>query len=446
MSPPRQHHLSIATAKHAFLHPARGVIFCSDPMPAGEASAHGLQPLVLYAVAVVGLPIIAIRFALQSRPTPVLTVLNDVWRNAPALRGRSTSLYVNRSLDDADAGFVRELIAHRVRVSIIPPRDKAASSVIRTAQLLARNLGYHQGHKGSLRTLADLNRLAAARDRQVDELTTADVAPELRAPLARWLELPPDLAEDIPPIGMDWKPGRWLAAWETRVPARLPRQWHQAASSAAAWLLPADDERDDVDLPVRINPFADCEGLRSIVSCWPGGLRAVATAIGVTHQELSWAWSGTQGLPRRAVGRLYELVGLTESERISGCVLVAQTLKHAREAFGELTRGGDLQYAVTVIPDAGTADPSWEYLLFAGYGDPPSVLLFPRSGQAITRLNSQHFINYAGQTSISARSYRDLTSVCGHACTNPPSARAEVIQFGRRNTNVLSDLAKRYSR
>src|SRR5690606_38976307 len=85
--PKREHHFYVATAKFLFHHAQHGIVAVRDPIRLGDAERHGLNPLVIYGVSVLGVPIRRLAFSTSNRRIPLIEVLQSAWKNAEGLRG-----------------------------------------------------------------------------------------------------------------------------------------------------------------------------------------------------------------------------------------------------------------------------------------------------------------------------------------------------------------------
>lgn len=62
--------------------------------------------------------------------------------------------------------------------------------------------------------------------------------------------------------------------------------------------------------------------------------------------------------------------------------------------YDELTHGGDVTYAIEILPVSGLADPSWRYVLIEACGCLMNVLMVPRVGDVSAHLDAAHFTIY----------------------------------------------------
>jgi hypothetical protein len=98
----REHNFTLATARHVFLHPSRGVIFTADALPLAEAEKVGFSPLIMYGVSLPGLPATAVRFVRLDLPRPIIDLLTEFWSCLPELRGKPDRLRISRNCAAAD--------------------------------------------------------------------------------------------------------------------------------------------------------------------------------------------------------------------------------------------------------------------------------------------------------------------------------------------------------
>lgn len=432
----REHFLNIATAKQVFLHAKHGIVFPVDPLPLAEAGPYGLSPLIVYGLTVPGIPGSHLRFAPLDRPLPIADVLSDIWNGVPMLRGVPDKLRISRALAEADDGFVQTLRSHGVDVTVAGTKDKSHAGALRSCQKDAWELSFW-GRKESLKTVEDLNRFCGrSRDREYLLRTPAQ-----RSVAQAWesfdFATPPALPAGRP----DWTTGSWLNTWELNVARGIPRSFvlkERLLRSVAAAPGEDEDETDELD------EYA-FKTLVSLIHCWPGGHKAVASAIGVTVKDLQWMISRKSTLPSAAMTKLFALVGMGIDDRNGyleaegPCVLIAETPAHAITAYDSLDHGGDLIFSIDAVPDKGTPDPSWHYLCYMSYDYGLNVLMIPR-GSKLTAAMARNFLNFNGTQTIPAAVYRDVVSTCSAICRDPISNIDAMVDLSSRHADFFESI------
>lgn len=434
MTMTREHFLSVAIAKYAFLHPIKGVVYTADPLPLDEAKRFGLSPLVLYAVSVAELPISAIRFSTLDKPLSIVGFLKDAWSSAPGLMGMPTELRISRACAAADEGFVAALTAAGIRVKVAESSDKSLPAALRNAQSEPREMSWRASRIPS-GTLQELNAAAATVHQEVHDQPYWSVRTTAkRELLVDWLKLKRIEPAGLQDAGLDWKPGTWLSAWEVSVPRGIHRIWG-ADQDGGTWLY--SGQRDDIDDVDDVEPDIDddpseatafdefaVEEAKSLINCWPGGKQAVAQAIGITVKELSWAMAGRKELDPGKRSDLMAILGM-ELDEESGyyeaegpCILIGKSPMHTKEAYNALSKGGDLAFSIDAVPDKGIPDPSWQYLMFMPHGQGPSIIMIPR-GSKLSATMATSFINFNGTHQIPEKLYRDIVSTCAMVGREP---------------------------
>lgn len=425
----REQFFSIATAKQVFFHPKHGIIFAVDPLPLVEAGPYGLKPLIVYGLTVPGVPGCYLRFAPMERPLPITDVLSDIWNATPTLRGMPNKLRISRALADADDGFIQSLVSNGMAVTISGTKDKSHAGALRSCQKDAWELSFW-GREEQLASIEDINRLAARlRDRRYLQRTPAQ-----RSIAQAWeafhFVTPPALHVDR----LDWKPGPWMNSWENNAVPGLARSFSLENDRLLRSMAVSHDEDEAAD---ELDDFA-LKTLTSLIHCWPGGQKAIASAVGVTSKDIQWMISGKAELSPGAMTKLLQLVGMGIDlrhgyyEAEGPCLLIAETPLHAIASYDALNHGGDLIFSIDAVPDKGMPDPSWQYLCYMSYDYGLNVLMIPR-GSKLTGAMARNFLNFNGTQKIPAAVYRDVVSTCSAICRDPES-----------NIDAMSDLSSRH--
>lgn len=435
MSVEREHFFHIATAKHVFLHAEHGIVFPVDPLPLSEAGMYELKPLIVYGLTIPGIPGCHLRFAPLHAPQPIVNVLADIWNSEPMLRGMPNTLRISRALAEADDGFVQMLLSQGMAVTLSGTKDKSHSGALRSCQKDAWELSFW-GRKESLLSVEDLNRFASRpRDRRYLLRTPAqrEVA---QAWEAFHFEPPPTLQVDQ----LDWKPGAWLNSWESNAVRGIQRTHVVNDRLLRSLASTQEDELEDIGL----DEFA-FKALCSLIHCWPGGMKSIAAAIGVTVRDIQWMISGKAALPDGKLSALLALVGMGIDDRNGymeaegPCVLIAETPLHGIACYDSLNHGGDLIFSIDAVPDKGMPDPSWHYLCYMSYDYGLNVLMIPR-GSKLTAAMARNFLNFNGTQKIPAAIYRDVVATCAAICRNPASNIEAMCDLSLRHVDFFESI------
>lgn len=460
----REQFLSIATAKHVFTHPKRGIVFVVDPIPLTEATRFQLAPVLVYALTCAGTAISRIAFSPLDRPMSIATFLNESWQADLPLRGKPETLRISRALEAADAGFVAALRGVGVEVVTAGTSDKTLPAALRSAQTAAKELGWIS--LANDEAVADIQRLnSSAQDRYArapEDIIWLVRNKDRKERTVAWLGLPMRPLERPLPTAMDWMPGVWLSSWEANIPSGLARQWHTDKHNQTHWLVTdaggsADrdglDSQDDLDDDSEWSDSPMCsEAVANIIKSWPGGKSATAGAAGITLQKLNWFMSGKKPLPRQTEYRLMETLGIEfneqsgEHEPEGPCVLIADSDKATVGAYDALSHGGDLAYSIEVVPDRGLPDPIRQYLIFQAWGGCVNILMVARGSKISGHLDSK-LINFTGLQKLPETFYRDIVSTCALACRNPEQNVQHMHDFAERNRDrldALEDISSSY--
>ena len=453
-SSPREHHFYVAIAKFLFHHPEYGIVSVSDPIKIKDAGLYGLNPLILYGVTVVGLPIRWMTFTPVDQPRAFRDVLLEAWRNAEGLRGRPDILRVNRHLATASPELVEVMAKIGVQVEVTDAKEKSLPASLRSAQDSSRWL--LRKHDGKDRSLARYIQ-ALWRDAQDDHdfhvrgglrgVNSREVKDKIR----QWLALPAQIPAPTVTNGLDWTPGPWLSSWEASLPPAQPRYFSHDGCNGRTCLVTGEMAPEDI---VEDEGFWDssvydnaAEIAKNLVTCWPNPPTEIAKCAGITLRELQWFTSGKASLDRHARFDLETLLGIEYDEimgRYVGAgpyILVARKPQALKEIYDGISGGGNAD-PCEIVPRQGAADPSWRYVLINTYGEPPSIVMAPR-GMKITERLPDLLMNYAGITSVAPEFYRDVVSTCARACREPAANIREMKAFVKRYEAHWADCAWR---
>lgn len=441
----REHNFTLATARHVFLHPSRGVIFTADALPLAEAEKVGFSPLIMYGVSLPGLPATAVRFVRLDLPRSIIDVLTEFWNCLPELRGKPDRLRISRSCVAADQGFIEVLQGAGITVDVAASNDKSHAAVLRNAQKDARQLQFYLPN-----SLDELHRCADkafhSRCQHFSKLAQRELAEQ-------WKELPFVEPKVDVPDNIDWTTGDWLSAWQTSVPANIPRYWDASNDPKLRnWLFSGDADNAIADPcagdiptkePTEYFDSTASNEVSSMIQCWPGGKKAIADSIKVTVKEINWMIAGQQALLPEKFDRLLDILGFQARheyyEPSKPCILIAEMGKHSREAYLALTHGGDLALSIEAVPDRGVPDPSWQYLTFAAHGSQPSVIMVPRGGRVSTQM-PDYFMNFTGTQTIPEKVYRDIVATCAAVGRKPAQNIALTKGLYLRHSDTFDEL------
>ena len=440
---PRKHHFFVAIAKFIFHHPEHGIVSAQDPIKIKDAEKYGLSPLILYGLAVAGLPIRWMTFTPVDQPRTFSDVLLDAWCNAKGLRGRPDILRISRHLAMASSEFVGAMAKTGVQVEIADAKEKSLPASLRAAQDSSRWLmRKHDGNDRSLtESIQALCRCAQDdHDFRVRDGRRGVNSREVEDRIQQWLNLPVQVPVPTVTSGLDWEPGPWLSSWETSLPPDQPRYFNHEGFDGSAWLLTG--EKSPEDIVEDDDSWADsdydnaAEIAKNLVACWPNPPAEIAKCAGITLRELYWFTSGKAPLDRHARFDLEGLLGIEYDECMGcyvgagPCVLVANKPLALKEIYESISKGGDAR-PCEIVPRQGATDPSWRYVLINTYGESPSIVMAPR-GAKITERLSDLLMNYAGIKCVSPDFYRDVVSTCARACREPAANIREMKDFVKR--------------
>lgn len=441
--PVRTHQLSIGIARHVFIHHQYGIVFVPTAITLHDARAYGLRPVVLYVVSVPDTPIMWRGFGSPDALQSLRGQLIEAWRSCPQLRGYPDVLRISHHLAASSQRLQTALASHGIKVEVAPSDDRKFSAALRSAQNSTRELWWSSEQPVTLRTLAQLQERAARAMTMTEDLQLWRSGGASRVEMTRVhlaLSVRPFTAIESEPEGMDWSPGPWMSAWEKTLPPERERSVC-TDDEGTVWLLfkePREDGNEADDALFDMLPGC----LKAILPCWPNGAAGLARAAGLTLKELQWFIADRQAIDQLARYRLMTLAGIEvneyrEQELVGGCILIAGSLRATLHLYDELTHGGDVDYAIEILPASGPADPSWRYVLIQACGCLMNVLMVPRGGDVSANLDAAHFINLSEQCDIPAALYNGVVGTCASACIDTARNRTEMMAYLRQNYDRL---------
>ena len=435
----RIHHFYVTISKYLFSHPTHGIVQVEDPIRLKEAGKYGLRPLLLYGVAVAGLPLKWMTFTAADQPRAFNDVLLDAWRSAKGLRGKPDILLINRHLATACPTLASNMEKIGVEVRVADAKEKFLPANLRVAQDKCKYLCEERDCNDFGATDPVKQICALAQEQHISDCNTFDsggLSVEKVWQIYDWLKLPKrdlELISSTPTLDWVKGAGNWLSSWESALPPDQPRSFftsrkYQFTRLRTGCLWGANQQF--------VNDGwweSFYELVESIISCWPNTLETIAESGDLTPSELRRLIYGICDPDNPAYAKLRHLLSIEYDESIDQFVLAGPYVLIARSpedleiVYDNHTYGGDA-FPCEIIPDVGEADPSWRYVLIVIPGRPPSILMSPR-GADITGEHPDLLLNYGGCWTAPAEVYRRIVSVCALACQSPEANTAEMLGF-----------------
>lgn len=435
----RIHHFYVAYSKYLFLHPAHGIVYVDDPIRLKDAERYGLRPLLLYGLVVAGLPLKWMTFSPADQPRAFSDVLLDAWRSAKGLRGHPDILLINRHLAAACPTLATKMEKIGVEVRVADAKEKSLPANLRAAQDSCKSLR-EEINSNNLDTTDSVKQLcfSALEQHNLDCVLfdSGRHSFEKTCQIYDWLKLPkrkPDENINSPIIDWDIGTGKWLSSWESSLPPDQPRSLFTSAETritrlrtGSAWSSTQQYICDDSD-----DSFPEL--VESIVSCWPNSLSDIAEFADLTRRELEGLINGVCDPDSPVFLKLRNLLSIEYDEDFDRYVLagpyvlIARSPDDVERVYDNHSCGGNA-LPCEIIPDVGTADPSWRYVLIINPGWAPSILMTPRGGD-ITEELPDLLLNFGGCRTAPAEVYRRIVSVCALACLSPESNSQEIWGF-----------------
>ncbi|MDP5239512.1 hypothetical protein Q9Q94_08225 [Uliginosibacterium sp. 31-16] len=444
----REHWFSVAIARHVFEHPDFGIVFARDTFDLTTAARYGLRPIVVYGVTVAGAGLRHLVFAPANEPLSFLTMLQNLWRTSPVLRGRPDVLKISRNVDRACPELVDNIKKLGVQLAVADGKDKQFAAVLRyTHQTVLEIFWSVSLSKGTILTsMADLDAAAsshAASDALYRSQGRHRSGHEAAEQAQAWMALPVRPLTTTLPHDVPWLSGKWLHAWENDLP---PAPALKMLDSNGVKFMIHDEEPildEDEFLP---QDFYDAaKKVKLLVANWPNPPVEIAKALGITLRELNWFAGAEAPLAQSERTRLLSMLGVERRnfhayyDCVGPCVLVAKS-PSVTEAYEDLSCGGDLKFSFEALPCKGLADPSWRYLVFGAHGQQISIIMVPRGSAIASRMDKTSFMNFRGSQEVPTHIYQDIVASCARACLRPQDNRKEMMAFSVRFEKHASEI------
>ena len=436
----RVHWFSVAIARHVFAHSDFGIVFARDPFDLTTAERYGLRPIIVYSVTVAGIGLRHLAFAPAGEPSSFLTVLQDLWRTSPALRGRPDVLKVSRNVERACPELADSMNKLGVQLTVADGKDKQFSAVLRYTHKAVLELFWSISvSKGTtLTSIAALNTAASSKAEsdaryraQGQHRSGREAAEQAQA----WMALPVrpltgTLTHDVP-----WLGGKWLHAWENDLPPVSALKMLDA--NGVKFMVHDEEQILDEDEFLPEDFYDSAKKVKLLVANWPNPPVEIAKALGISLRELNWFAGAEAALDQRIRTRLLSMLGVGKRnfhsyyDCVGPCVLVARS-PSITKAYEDLSCGGDLKFSFEALPCKGLADPSWRYLVFGAHGQQISIIMVPRGSAIASRMDKTSFMNFRGSQEVPAHIYQDIIASCARACLHPQDNRKEMMAFSDR--------------
>lgn len=448
-----------------------------DGVRADDAIAAGLTPLLLYGLAVEGLPIRYGRTAPLASPMPYRRFLHEAWRANP--QGLPDVLKVGARFLDPLPGL-SDLTDHLgIKLAVAAGNDRSYSASqfvlndsLQTAAFMAYPGRKQGGTPAAVISMADIFKNDSLRHMNWGHGLWGIEPPAVVARYREYLAQQPRQAPSPPdfdlPVDPDFTPGAWLYGNQKSLPPRTPREVR-----ALIYRKPAADGTIDEEAETDIDgaglgsdspdpdddddkTFWAQEELAMMAKCWPVPLSQLAQAAGVQTQELKWFLQGREALPYDAHQQLRMEMGVFGSEHfyyvddgtavpcVEGDFVLTAPADQAnalRRVFEKLAHGGDQDFSYEFIPERGRADPSYRFLVMECDG--LHVIAVPRGGKSAVLLDNGALINFGGPLSVDPALYADVVKVWVQTTQGklPPSRAGEALM--PRWSRELGELSTR---
>lgn len=469
------HQFSIQLSKFVFLDGSGHIVVMRDGVRADDAIASGLTPLLLYGLAVEGLPIRYGRTAPLASPMPYRRFLREAWLANP--QGLPDVLKIGARFLDSLLGL-SDLTDHLgITLAVAAGNDRSYNANQFVLNDSLQNAAYsalwaceRRGNPTASPRAEDMFKDDPSGyvnwGRGLWGVEPPAVVARYREYLARQPRQAPSPPDLELPVDPDFTPGAWLYGNQKSLPPRTPREVraliYRKPAADDAIDEAAETDSEDTDLDSDSPDLDDDEGktswaheeMATLAKCWPVPLSQLAKAAGARTQELKWFLQGREALPYDAHQQLQVEMGVFESERfyyeddgsaapsIEGDFVLTAPADQAnalRRVFDELAHGGDQEFSYEFIPEHGRADPSYRFLVMECDG--LHIIAVPRGGKSAALLDNGGLINFGGLLSVDPALYADVVKVWVQTTQGklaPSSAGEALIPRWSRELGELS--------
>ncbi len=456
------HQFTIQVSRRLFLSRDGSVAQLMENARKEDARRAGLSPVLVYALIVEGVGTCTIRLLPWANPLPARTFMLQAWAKGSPLGHLPHTLKTGRRFAEAMPWLADFCQSVGVTLVVASGNDRSYNVNQAVAQKHACEAPFTIARwtaDSKPIALSALDKLISQQALGPYELMLSPEARQIHADFAAVEKRSlPARAEHVYPL--DFKAGPWLLANQGSI---APRSKAAILADLGRAAFLADEMGDGLaDMPSPAEgDFTGNYAVPELLWCWPEPAASVAKRVGVSTRDLNWYLEGKRGLSVLAVSRLLELFGLEPSEDLrcgdgslfyEACgnyVLFAPDKpKYLIATYETLTRGGDCRLSVEVLPDKGSADPSWRYLVAGDYLS-TFVVAFRRGSAAAEALDQAGtdgpLINYTGQYTVPSALYRATVRLCADVAASPGRMFVLVSRYLIDHEEAIDDIEDRCS-
>jgi hypothetical protein len=436
------HQFSIQVSRRLYLDERGGVVCLGQNSRYHDATAAGLNGVLIYALIVEGVGIGYVRLAPWDAPLTLSQFLRDAWSGTGGFGYRPTILKTGPRVAAALPCLARYCSDASVELAIASATDRSYNRSLPVAHGFATQATWRFSDADRRRTNIALSALEAyaiqaALDTSAYALSVAKRNAQLdyvaatkreRMPLMGW------------PATIDLAVGPWLLGNQNGLAPRTPSA---IRSDVAIWRDPRVlDEADDA---LNDTGFDGNNVIAELLPCWVESPSAAVRRIGLSVKALNWYLKNEHGLADDKRYPLLDLFGVGVDTRFAyedGSPVYDVAENYVLFApdkpgpvitlYERLSHGGDLGFSVALLPKSGEPDRRFRYLLFGRFDD-INIIVF-RSGTSSAALldaagQRARLINYTGPHAVSTRFYQATQQLCAAVQRAPEEQFAWMRQF-----------------
>jgi hypothetical protein len=133
-------------------------------------------------------------------------------------------------------------------------------------------------------------------------------------------------------------------------------------------------------------------------------------------------------------------------EVVGPCLLIGRSIAATDRAYTEVSHGGDLDFAVEVVPNAAEPHPDWHLVIIQTCGVYPSFLLIPRTTADLPSRWADTLINFTRETyRIPQNQYTALLDNILDARATPKGRRGKLINVVRHHRKLFERMQSELS-
>ena len=439
----RIHQVTLQLSAYLVLGHDRKHILIREPIPLDDIRAHRWTPLLVYGVTCAVTKIKSVRLAPLDPPRAIGDVLVEQWSNDRWLKGMPDQVVVSRSLAEAAPKLLSTLAS--LGIAIDTRGNKSVEANRRAIQSDFYSCLPWTNDEPSAYSVDEMNASLIKRldPRDYHSRWESPTGRELRASWQALTYRPvPELTNRSSEL--DWTYGPFVEiAFKSVIPPTDSEQLKPVARGSRVFDVTPKPDAQRETLPFEF---------QHLLAAWPETYAQVARQIGTTESLLRAYVKGRQVLSPSSEHVLMDLLGLRWEdgypylEVVGPCLLIGRSIAATDRAYTEVSHGGDLDFAVEVVPNAAEPHPDWHLVIIQTCGVYPSFLLIPRTTADLPSRWADTLINFTRETyRIPRNQYTALLDNILDARATPNGRRGKLINVVRHHRKLFERMQSELS-